>query len=335
MVAMVLLRLDTAIVIDPMDDSKVTATKVLEGVTYKVDTDGQLFRVNKNGRWAYVEAMLQPHKMRAAFEEDNGVVYRVDRDDGRRFRTRNRLSDGFEKLPIGISGLRELISPKRGWGSISLQSPKAPKPEDSRALSTQILAEGGAFRDASVAPDDTRAQAGIRALRCATPPPYRGMLTCQSSLTSPLLYFKKGDDFWFRAYYFVEDALPAAIMSLECPWLTNKGELRLVLDKEGHLTVELTCWNKPKYRQSNETAIAFPTGRWVKVNAHFHFSDTEQGIIQIWQDDQLIIDTTGSTLALPDIFYSSLEIGITAHSNAEHACTVWVDQVLVADQRIH
>lgn len=331
---MVFLKLDTAIVIDAMDDSKVAVTKVLSGVTYKVDTDGQLFRVTENGQWAFIESMLQPHKMRAAFEEEGGVVYRIDRDDGRRFRTRKRLGDGFEKLGIGSEGLRQLVGPQRGWGSVTLQSPKAPQWEDSSALAREILSELGDFRDASVAPNDARAQAGSLALRCFAPPPYRGMLTCRSSLTSPLLHFKKGDHFWFRAYYFVEGALPNAIMDLECPWLTNKGGLRLTLDDAGQLMAELTAWNNPKYRQPDESALAFPTGQWVKVSAHFHLTDTEQGIIQIWQDDQLIVDTIGSTLALPDILYSSFEIGITAHSNAEHACTVWVDQVLVVDQRI-
>lgn len=45
------------------------------------------------------------------------------------------------------------------------------------------------------------------------------MICCKSSLSSPLVYFRKGDDFWFRAFFFAEGSLPTTIMDLECEWI--------------------------------------------------------------------------------------------------------------------
>lgn len=64
----------------------------------------------------------------------------------------------------------------------------------------------------------------------------------------------------------------------------------------------------------------------------FHLSDDEQGVIQLWQDHKLLIDTRGVTLPLPRIIYSSLEIGISSHSYGDKEAVLWVDDIEVSDQ---
>ena len=332
MLVMVWLKFNATIEIAPLPDSKVEFTKVIDGVTYKVDVGGQLYRVTSDDQWTFVESVLQSAKMKAAFQQEGEEVYRVDGDDGRRFRTTRNLTEDFENVATGIEGLRELIGPQRGWGSFTLQSPKAPMADDYVALRQQILNNKADFRDASVTPDTNRAHRGKGSLKCVAPARYRGMITCKSSLTSPLLYFKQGDHFWYRASYFIEDALPTTIMDLECPWFSQQGGIRLAIGESGHLMAELKAFNKPKYRQPDNTAIVFPLGQWVEVMAHYHLSDTDDGLVQIWQDGRLIVDTKGVTLPLPSVIYSSLEVGISGHSYGNETSTLWIDDIQISDQ---
>ena len=55
MLLMVWRKFNAAIEIDPLPDSKVDFTKVVDGETYKVDTNGQLYRVASPDKWTFVE----------------------------------------------------------------------------------------------------------------------------------------------------------------------------------------------------------------------------------------------------------------------------------------
>ena len=333
-ILIVVIKFDAPVVIDPLPESKVELTKILDGVTHKLDRDGHLYRVNEKGKWVYQETLFEPAKMRAAFEEKEGNIYRVDRDDGRRFLTVRKLSEDFENLPEGRAGLRALIGPNRGWGSITLQSPKAPEVKDYMKLQKEIFAGKADFLDAEVAPNRKRLHQGLQALQCVAPARGRGMTTCKASLTSPLLYFQLGDHFWYRAFYYAEGALPTTIMDLECPWLKGHGGIRLAIDQSGHLMAELKALDKPKYQQVQESAVVFPLDQWVEVKLHLKLSHKDEGVIQIWQDGKQIVDTTGVTLPLSRAIYSSLEVGISAHSYGDKSSTLWVDDIEVSDVRL-
>jgi hypothetical protein len=120
-------------------------------------------------------------------------------------------------------------------------------------------------------------------------------------------------------------------MDLECEWIKLHCGIRLFIDEQGILGVELKALEKPKYRQRPEIAIEFPLNRWVEVQAHFRLSDRQDGIVQVWQDGQLIIDTNGKTLPLSRAIYSSLEVGISAHSSTHKSAILWVDDISVSD----
>ena len=319
--------------IEPLADSQVELIKTINGTTYVVTSDGRLFSVDdRNRKWYYMDKVYHPEEMAKAYQHDGGVTYRIGEGSEKRIATRREFSESFERLSLGVNGLRELVGEVRGWGALTLQSPKAREVADYVKLRNQILKGGQTFLDASVAPDDQHVHSGDRALLCVSPAKPSGMVTCKASISSPLVYFTYGDDFWYQAYYYAEDSLPFTLMDLECEWIKQHAGIRLCITEEGHLEAELKSLDKPRFRQSSDGAVVFPMGQWVKVQTHIHLSNDNEGHVRIWQDDKLIVDASGVTLPIRSAIYSSLEIGISAHSYGSKQAKLWVDDILVSDR---
>lgn len=332
-IAVFLLMPDDRVV--PLSEDQVELTTVVEGKTFKITYDGLAYRVDeRTGRWHRHGTVFEPDAMNAAYQTEGSDVFRVNRENGQRHKVRRRFTEGFEDLPLHVSGLRKLIGPERGWGSLTLQSPAAPTVSDYVRLRKRILEENGSFLDAVVAPDDSRAHSGTMSLLCKAPPCPSDMITCKASLSSPLVYFGQGDEFWFRGWFYPENGRPSSLMDLECEWLSQHGGIRLFIDESGSMLAELKAWDKPKYRQTKDSEVLFPLDRWVEVKAHFHLSHGSDGVVQVWQDGKLIIDANGTTLPLARVIYSSLEIGISSHSYGDKEARLWVDDVEVSDERI-
>ncbi len=319
--------------ISALPEEEVDVTKVVEGLTFKVMLDGKVYRVeDQTGLWHYHDTVYDPVAMEAAFQREGETVYRCDPESSQRLAVRRQFREDFEGLSLGSAGLRQLIGPDRGWGSLTLQSPISPSVQDYVALRARILDQGAEFEDAVVAPDDRRFHGGKMSLSCRAPAKPSHMITCKSSISTPLMYFRKDDDFWFRGWFYAESSRPSSLMDLECEWLQHHGGIRVFIDEEGFLLVELKALDKPKYRQSANVATPFPMNQWVQVQCHFHLSDDERGVIQLWQDNHLLIDTHGVTLPLPRVIYSSLEIGISSHSYGDKEAVLSVDDIEVSDR---
>ncbi len=319
--------------IEPLDDSQVELKKSIDGTTYILTQDGRLFRVDARSRkWHYQDTVYEPEEMARAYLLEGGVTFRVDAGSGKRIAVRREFSESFEDLSVGVDGLRQLIGEERGWGALTLQSPRARGVPDYVALRNRILEGGQSFLDASVAPDDQRSHSGLRALLCVAPAKPGNMVTCKASISSPLVYFVYGDDFWYQAYYFAEDSLPFTVMDLECEWIKQHAGIRLCINEKGQLEAELKSLDKPRFRQSANSPVAFPMGRWVKVQTQIHLSNENDGHVKIWQDDNLIVDANGVTLPLRSAIYGSLEVGISAHSYGSKQARLWVDDIQVSDK---
>ncbi len=319
--------------IDPIPDSQIELTKVIDEMTFKLTDKGELYRVDdKTGKWHYHDTVFDLSGMLAAYRTEGDVVYRLAHETNESIATIKHLREGFEDLPIGVDGTRKMIGVERGWGALTLQSPATPKINDYVKLRREIITEGAIFLDASVAPDEAKFRSGSQSLKCVAPPRPSHMVCCKSSISSPLVYFRQGDDFWFRGYFLAESSRPYSIMDLECEWIKQHSGIRIIIDENGLLGVELKALDKPKYLQLGANPIAFPLGQWVEVKAHFLLSHQDDGVIQLWQDDQLIVDTHGVTLPLKRAIYSSLEIGISAHSYGDKPCELWVDDLEVSNQ---
>jgi hypothetical protein len=104
--------------------------------------------------------------------------------------------------------------------------------------------------------------------------------------------------------------MPSTIMDLESSYVQEGADIRLAINSNDQLYVELKAVDKPSWKQ--ETPIKFPKNQWVHVKAHYTL-DQKEGTIQIWQDGKLIIDTVGKTIAANDLVYDRIEVGITAN----------------------
>lgn len=317
--------------IAPMADDRVEMTVSIDGEEYKLADDGNVYRMVDGGsRWSYHATVFNPQEILSAYVTEDGRNFRVSPETGKRYETFQSFSESFEDLEVGTAGLRELVREERNrWGSFTLQSPLAPTVPQYVELRRKLMLGESDFLDASVAPSRERAFQGDVSLKCVATAKPDEMVTTKSSLSTPLVYFKNGDDFWFEAHYFVEGARPMTLMDLECEFLAAHSGIRVCIFETGHLGAELKALDKPKFRQAESKAIEFPLDRWVHVRVHLGLS-TKEGAIQIWQDDVKVIDTTGTTLPFRSAIYNSLEIGISAHSFGDKDCTLFVDDVRIS-----
>jgi hypothetical protein len=107
--------------------------------------------------------------------------------------------------------------------------------------------------------------------------------------------------------------------------------IRLTLFDGQELGVELKALEKPKYRQASEAKVVFPTDQWVQVTWHV-FLHPDEGHVQVWRDEQLIVDAHGPTVPFRGMMYDSLEVGISAHSFGDQPTTLFVDDVRIGTE---
>ena len=241
--------------IDALPDSQIELTKVVDEVTFKLTDKGELYRVDDStGKWHYHDTVFDPEGMLASYRTEGDVVYRLNPETNESAATITHLREGFEDLPVGVDGTRKMIGIERGWGALTLQSPATPEVSEYVALRTKIINEGASFIDASIAPDDSKFRSGTQSLKCVAPPRPSNLICCKSSISSPLVYFRQDDDFWFRGYFFAESARPYSILDLECEWIKQHSGIRIIIDENGLLGVELKALDKPKYLQLRRAA---------------------------------------------------------------------------------
>jgi hypothetical protein len=309
------------------DESQVELTLEHEGATYKVYR-GDLFKVGPDrARLTFVDALYDPDFYTKNYEVVGGVPNRRDPETGRLYPTRRHFREGFE----GVAGLTDLIGPERGWTSFTLQSPKAPTVPEYNALRRRIL-DGGEFLDNRIEVSLERAHSGAASLRCYSLAPSPGMVTAKSSLTTSLLHFARGDDVWFSGWFLIPAAgsEPFTLADLESTWIKEHPGMRILLDRAGHLAVELKWAGKPTYRQPSGREATFPVGRWANVRMHLRLSEGADGVVELWQDGGLLVEARGQTLPLANAVYDDLEVGISAHSFGPGAATLFVDDVAIS-----
>jgi hypothetical protein len=317
--------------VEPMPEHRVEVTATIDGEEFKLVDDGNAYRMVDGGkRWSFHAKVFDPDEIANAYVLKDGVNYRVAPDTGKHYETLRAFTESFEDLEEGTAGLKDLVHEDRlRWSAVTLQSPLVATVPEYVELRQKILAGESDFRDAIVAPSRTRAHSGNSSLKCFAKAKTDEMITTKSSLSSPLVYFKNGDDFWFEAYYFVEGARPMTLMDLECEFLEFHSGMRLCIFEDGELGAELKALDKPKFRQSESLGLSFPLGRWVHIKAHWGLA-TSDGVIEIWQDNVKVLDTRGMTLPFRSAIYNSLEIGISAHSFGDKDCTLYVDDVRIS-----
>jgi len=315
--------------IEPLPESEVELTVTENGTTYKL-SKGSLYQVNASGKWEFVQQIYDPDYYVKNYVEREGAIFRKA-DNGELVLVKKSFTDDFENAK-----LTDLIGPKRGWTTFTLQSPKAPTVKDYVQLRSRILKGEADFLDNRIEPSGEVVHGGKTALKCVSVPPSRGMVTAKASLSTELVHFVKGDDVWISMWCHVPagSGMPFSVLDLETSWLFNHPGIRLIIEGEKFAGFELKMVGHAKYRQPKGHEVPFPTGRWVHLKAHLKLTEQDDGVIELWQDGQKIIDTRGQTLVLAHAIYNSLEIGISAYGEQDKPGTLYVDDVEISDQPI-
>lgn len=287
---------------------------IVDGVAYLYDRDAK--------KWEFYKRIVEKGWFEKNYVVEGDRVFRVA-DDGSKVEVSKRFKSGFEDAAT----IKDLIGLKPGWTAFTVQSPKSPEVADYVKLRQRILKGEATFLDNVVEPSTAKAHGGKAALRTSSVASPKSMVCCKSSLQTELIHFKKGDDFWYSAWYFVEDRVPFTLMDLESTWIEGHSGIRITTSEKG-LGFELKHPPKPHYRPTNPTPV--PVGKWFHVVAHVKL-DEKDGVCEIWQDGVKVCEGKGQTLPMVDTIYNSLEIGISA-TNVES--TMWVDDVEVSDKEL-
>ncbi|MBA4189065.1 MAG: hypothetical protein C0467_13790 [Planctomycetaceae bacterium] len=315
--------------IDPLPESEVERTITEKGTTYKLHK-GSLYRVDaRSGKWEFTQQVYDPDFYAKNYVERNGAIFRKN-SDGELLPVKRRFADDFE----GLSQLADLIGTKRGWSSFELQSPKAPTVNEYVKLRNRILKGEANFLDNRIEPSGNVVHGGKAALKAVSMSPSRGMVTAKASLSTELMHFVKGDDVWMSLWCHVPSGsgMPLTVLDLETTWIHQQPGMRIVIADGKHACFQLKGFEHPYYRQPQGKEVVFPTGRWVHLKAHLKLTEKDDGVIELWQDGQKIVDARGQTLVLAHAIYNSFEIGISAYNEDGKAATLYVDDVSISDE---
>lgn len=320
--------------VTPFPPERVELTKQLDGQTYHIVDNGNVYREAESGkRWEYFATIFDPDEVARSYVTENGMTYRVAPDSDQRYAVMRELDESFEDLSPGLPGVAEIVAPQRvKWGSFTLQSPQSPTVTDYVELRKELIEGRAELGDCRIEPTNEKAHTGKMSLKCSAPAKSSNMITCKASLSTPLPYFRNGDDFWFEAWYWVEGKLPLTLVDLESEFIEQHAGIRVRIYEDGTLGAELKALDKPQFRQPEGKQTLFPGRRWVRVRVHYQLAVTD-GTIEIWQDDKLVLSCAGQTLPFRSAIYNSLEVGITAHSDPSGACQLYMDDLRMSPHK--
>ena len=143
------------------DESLVELSVEHEGTAYKL-VNGDLYQVASPDRLVFVEKIYDKDFRKTNYASQDGQVFRVDTDTGKRYPTRRHFEDGFENA----DQITDLIGEQRGWTSFTLQSSSTPSVPEYVQLRSRILRGEAEFMDNRVEPSSENVRTGARALKC-------------------------------------------------------------------------------------------------------------------------------------------------------------------------
>lgn len=289
--------------------------------------DGSLYKDHGGGKFSFLEKYYDPEFQEKNYSKEGDAIYRCSPEDPTtRIRIRNEFKDDFESYKtvhdlmiteeniadkaVVVDGVKNYDPDQLStrWSSLILQSPKYPTVKDYVALRKRILKGDQGFEENRVEPSTERAHSGSRSVRFFSVAKSRSMVCSKASMATDMMHFVKGEDFWFAGWFYFEKGMPTTIMDLESTWLNKHSGIRILFSENGNPSIELKAFDKPMWRNRE---YSIPRNQWVHVKAHF-LLDEKDGKLELWIDDQQVIDETGQTLPLADSVYDSLEVGISA-----------------------
>jgi len=296
-----------------------------EGDNIVIYEDGSFYQVGNNCN--YIGQYFSPDFFDTFYETSgDGILLKVD--DSTFYKPQATFFEDFENA-VSFSDLFVSNADDRSrlFTQFTVQSPASPTVREYNALGACILDRTCDFIDntISLAPDPTNPVNQVLKFYAVKPDP--DMVTSKASIASSTVFFKSGDAIWFEAEYYVEgNNTPSTLVDFESSHFYGSPGPRIILS-DMNIALENKFGAKSKYTQTTNPYKQFPLNEWVTIKVHLLYHEKE-GIIQVWQDNQLIIDRIGRNIPLSIWVQSILEIGISA---TQDETTLYVDNVRFSD----
>jgi len=292
-----------------------------EGLHFRIYSNGEAYSV-ENRNCEFVDQYFEPNFLEEKYKTTNtGTAIIVD--ENTLFDTHQEFLEDFEnKNDITELFLLEINQRNKLFTNMNLLSPSAPTVEDYIALQKCLLNKTCDFLDNRFDLVADPINANNTVVKFSAIAPTADMVTAKSSITSTLLFWEQGDDFWFEAKYFIGGDMPTTLADFESSHFFGSPGPRIII-KGDEVAIENKFGTKELYRQNVGPTKPLPKSQWVTLKVHLQY-DEENGVIQLWQDGELIIDHIGRNMPLPIWIQDRLEVGITATSKETQ---VYVDDV--------
>lgn len=242
-------------------------------------------------------------------ETDQYVEVRMGDETGRQFKSYSYSFDDPNYL--------NWFGPDN-WAQMSLLSPMMPRDADYTALSRAILNGEADFVD-------NRVSAYQGTARFEAVAPAQGMATSKADIKMMRMWFTAGDDLWFRGRFFFESGVPYSLADFEDSSQRGSPGIRIVIDEQRFIGVELKAGGKPRLRQQ---AVEIPRGQWFELVLHLYLG-VQNGRVEVWQDGVLILEGDMQTIPSEGSLLNGFEIGITA---TDSAAVMLIDDVALGHQ---
>lgn len=297
-----------------------------DGDYIKIYESGKAYQI-RNSECQFVIDYFDPMFFDQNFVlEDGKVFFKVDEvnlfEPIRTFEYNFEQDEDFSDVIFS-----DLAQKNEIFTAFTLQSPSAKTVSEYVALRNCILDQTCDFIDNRIDLASDPEDVANQVLKFSSVEPSDDMVTAKSSISTGLTFFEEGNDFWFEARFFLNGEYPTTIADFESPFFEGNPGPRIIF-RGDKLAIENKFGDKFTYDQSNNSEVPFPKNEWVKVKVHFQYN-TDDGIIQLWQNDELIVDAVGRNIPLANWVQTNIEIGISATSEAT---VLFVDDVRFSNE---
>lgn len=293
-----------------------------DGITGFVTTDGKAYIEDNNGCNFYVQYFNPGYDSIYVFT-DSGIY--INTEDGP-FPVSNNFFEDFENYEQFIDIITMSITDTNlYWNSFTLQSPLAPEIQDYVDLRNCILAGTCGFLDNTIQIITDPTNDLNKVIQFYSVASTGNMITAKCSIDKQSNYFVKGMNLWYEAKYYIVNGMPYSLVDFENSYFDQSPGPRVVIE-DNKLAIENKFAEKITYYPTS--GLAVPTNQWFTVKVHFYLSDEQDGIIEMWQDGNLILSTTGINIPLSISIQNSLELGISA---TDIGATLLVDDVRLSE----
>ena len=294
-----------------------------EGNQIYIFEDGKAY-FNENGTCKFILQYFDPNFLFNNYKID--ATGKFIKTEGDLFPVKNNFTENMQTYSdFREMFLKSITDTNLYWNTFTIQSPAARSVNDYVALRSCILKNTCTFLDNKIELSSDPLDPSNKVLKFTSVAPSSNMVTAKASIESLICYYDKGSDLWFQSNYFIESGQPFSIVDFENSYFDERPGPRVVL-RNNIISLENKFGSKKEYFQLSP--IKVPANKWFTLKVHLKFSNTDNGIIELWQDGIKIISATGINLPSSNSIQNSIEVGITATSLST---VLLVDNILISD----